>query len=253
MKKYVPNLITLGNLFCGCIAAMFAFADDIVWAGVFVAGGIFLDFFDGLAARLLNVSSELGGQLDSLADMVTSGLVPGIVMFQMLSDSLGVAFLDDMAFTAAADQAMFLLPIKNYIPFIGFLITAASCYRLAKFNIDTRQTDSFIGLPTPANAIFIISLAIILDITEVDWIYNLLDNPYFLLAITGLSCFMLNAELPLFALKFKNFGFKGNEIRWIFVAVCLSMIILLKIYAVPLIIILYVVMSVLNLQLNHAK
>ncbi|WP_090751962.1 CDP-alcohol phosphatidyltransferase family protein [Nonlabens sp. Hel1_33_55] len=244
MKQWIPNIITLFNLLCGCIAAVFAFNDDLITAGIFVAAGIFFDFFDGLAARMLKVSSELGGQLDSMADLVTSGLVPGIAMYQMLNDALGVSIFDDaVSFQTVANEYSITSP---YVPIIGFLITAASALRLARFNLDTRQTDSFIGVPTPANAILIISLAIIVQTTHLDWIYGLLSNPYILTGIILLSCYLLNAELPLFALKFKNFGFKGNEIRWIFLLLCLILIITLQLYAVPCIIVLYLLMSLLN-------
>lgn len=250
MKKWIPNLITMLNLLSGCIAAVYAFKDELILAGVFVALGIFFDFFDGLAARLLNVSSELGTQLDSLADMVTSGVVPGIVMCQLLADATGhsstlFAMDGDLGWSSATS-------LFKEMTFLGFLITAASGYRLAKFNIDTRQTDSFIGVPTPANAILIISLGIIAQMTTSDLIYNILNNPYALVGITLLSCYLLNAELPLFALKFKSFGWKGNEIRWIFIAICIAMIVFLKIYAVPCIIVLYILMSVFN-NLKNAK
>jgi len=244
MKKMIPNIITLLNLLCGCIAAVYAFKDQLILAGIFVAMGIVFDFFDGFAARFLKVTGELGKQLDSLADMVTSGLVPGIVMCQMLADATGHSTTlftveDGLAWSTATS-------LFAEVTFLGFLITAASGYRLAKFNIDTRQTDSFIGVPTPANAILIISLGIMTQITSVDLIYSILTNPYVLIAITLLSCYLLNAELPLFALKFKNFGWKGNEIRWIFIVICIALILTLNIYAVPCIIALYVVMSVVN-------
>ncbi len=251
MKQWIPNGITILNLLCGCIAAVFAFNDDLITAGIFVAAGIFFDFFDGLFARLLKVSSPLGGELDSMADLITSGLVPGIAMVQMLNDALGVNLLEDgVAFrTAVQDYAI----SHPYVALAGFLITAASALRLARFNLDTRQTDSFIGVPTPANAILIISLGIIAQTTEIDWIYGILDNPYILIGITLVSCYLLNAELPLFALKFKNFGFKGNEIRWIFLLVSLALIITLQLYSVPCIIVLYVLMSLFNNQLQSSK
>jgi CDP-diacylglycerol--serine O-phosphatidyltransferase len=139
MKKQIPNLITLLNLLSGCIALVFVSQDNFWFAFYFVCLGIFFDFFDGFFARIFKVQSPLGVQLDSLADMVTSGVVPGFVMLKMLSELSSEAFL----------------------PYFGFIITLGSCYRLAKFNIDTRQTDSFIGLPTPANALFILSLPLI--------------------------------------------------------------------------------------------
>jgi CDP-diacylglycerol--serine O-phosphatidyltransferase len=250
MKQWIPNAITMVNLLCGCIAALYAFNNEILMAGIFVAAGIFADFFDGLAARLLNVSSPLGGELDSMADLITSGFVPGIVMYQVLCNALNVKFLDDPNAFFTGGYGHFLLFL---VPLLGFLITAASGLRLAKFNLDTRQTNSFIGLPTPANAIFIISLALIFETTEAEWIYGLLDSPYVLLAITALSCYLLNAELPLFALKFKNFGWRDNEIRWIFLVLCLVLIITLQLFAIPCIIVLYVLMSLIhNRVIAHA-
>ena len=242
MKKWVPNIITLSNLLCGCIAAIYAFNDQLVLAGIFVGAGIFFDFFDGLAARLLNVSSELGKQLDSLADMVTSGLVPGIVMYQMLSEAIGNDII-----AINQNQVIGVPELFNYpwIPILGFLITLGSCYRLAKFNIDTRQTDSFIGVPTPANAILIISLGIIAQDYNNELTY-FLTNPYILIVITLISVYLLNAELPLFALKFKQWGIKGNVIRYLFLLISLVLLITLQIYAVPCIIIIYILMSVIN-------
>ncbi|AGC75212.1 CDP-diacylglycerol--serine O-phosphatidyltransferase [Nonlabens dokdonensis] len=244
MKKWVPNIITLSNLLCGCIAAIYAFNDQLVLAGIFVGAGIFFDFFDGLAARLLNVSSELGKQLDSLADMVTSGLVPGIVMYQMLSEAIhmNLTTTESINFFLGEDLYWITHP---YTPVIGFLITLGSCYRLAKFNIDTRQTDSFIGVPTPANAILIISLGIIAQDYNNELTY-FLTNPYILIVITLISVYLLNAELPLFALKFKQWGIKGNVIRYLFLLISLVLLITLQIYAVPCIIIIYILMSVIN-------
>ena len=241
MKKFIPNGITILNLLCGCIGAVYAFNDSLILAGMYVALGIFFDFFDGLAARVLNVSSELGKQLDSLADMVTSGLVPGIVMCQLLADATGhgdalLGVNDDASWSSATT-------LFKEITFLGFFITAASAYRLANFNIDTRQSDSFIGVPTPANAIFIISLGILAQVGEVNWVYDMLSNPYVLIVITLLSCYALNAEIPLFALKFKQRGFKGNEIRYVFLLLSVVAIMVLQLYAIPCIIVLYVLMS----------
>lgn len=244
MKKWIPNIITLFNLLMGCVGALYAFNEDLLTAGFFVGLGIFFDFFDGMAARLLKVSSDLGTQLDSLADMVTSGLVPGIAMYVLIYNAVGLDVYDDqLRFVSDLDKQWIW---SHALPFFGFLITLGSCYRLAKFNIDTRQTDSFIGLPTPANAILILSIGVIIQGGEAGAWIEYVNNPYFLIALTVLSCYLLNAELPLFALKFKNFGFKGNEIRWVFIALCIALLIALKIYAVPLIILIYVLMSLIN-------
>ncbi len=243
MKKHIPNFITMLNLFSGCVAVVMAVWGELELAALFVFIGIFFDFFDGLAARKLGVQSELGIQLDSLADMVTSGLVPGIVMFQLLSItsgwSSGVNHTVGWEWSPSHD-------LSNYVPFLGFLITLASAYRLAKFNIDEDQVTSFIGLPTPANALLIVSLPLILFYQGNDAYNEIITNKWFLIGLTLISCYLLNARIPLFALKFKNFGFKGNETRYIFLLLCIVLLIVLKFAAIPLIIVMYVGMSVLN-------
>ena len=231
MKKYIPNLITLSNLLCGTVAIVFAVRGTIDWAALFVAIGIFLDFFDGFFARLLHVKSEMGLQLDSLADMVTSGVVPGIVMFQLLSNSTYVLQTE-------GTFAMLL-------PYVGFFITLASAYRLANFNIDTRQTSGFIGLPTPANTMFILSLPLILQYQPTELFNSLLHNMWVLLGITLLSAYLLNAQIALFALKFSDYSFKNNALKYVFLALCVILLLSLKIIAIPLIILLYIILSLL--------
>ncbi|MFQ3306428.1 MAG: CDP-diacylglycerol--serine O-phosphatidyltransferase, partial [Polaribacter sp.] len=204
MKKQLPNLLTLGNLFCGTLATIFAVEGSFVLAGLFVVTGIFLDFFDGFAARLLNVSGELGKQLDSLADMVTSGVVPGIIMFKLLATTHGLSALGKE--TVAMNWLEFkFAPIQ----LIGLVLTLGACYRLAKFNIDTRQSESFIGLPTPAMSLFVISLPLILKYSDIEFVQNLITNNYFLILITLLLTYLMNAEIPLFSLKFKEYSMKN--------------------------------------------
>jgi CDP-diacylglycerol--serine O-phosphatidyltransferase len=225
IKKQIPNLITLLNLFSGCIALVYASEENFEMAFFFVCLGIFFDFFDGFFARLLNVSSPLGLQLDSLADMVTSGVVPGFVMFKMLTNSVN------------SDPSLI------YLPYFGFIITLGSCYRLANFNIDTRQTDSFIGLPTPANAIFILSLPLILKNTDSLILLELLTNSWVLVFVTLVSAFILNAEIPLFALKIKKFNFKDNALQIVFLLISLLLLIVFNFSGVALIIVFYVMLS----------
>ena len=237
--KHVPNIITLCNLFSGCIAVLYAVQGNLIGATVFVCLGIFFDYFDGFAARLFNASGELGLQLDSLADMVTSGVVPGITMVHLLQNSLAPS-LDGESWNISFGLTS--LPFSP-IALLGLLITLASAYRLAKFNIDTRQTDSFIGLPTPANTLLIMSLPLIMAFQNRFWLMSVLLNTWFLLGLTLVSCYLLNAEIPLFALKFKSFGWAENKIRYIFMLLCITFIILLKFIAIPLIILLYIGMS----------
>jgi CDP-diacylglycerol--serine O-phosphatidyltransferase len=226
IKRHIPNIITLINLFCGCIALVFAMKENFEMAFYFVCLGIFFDFFDGFFARLFHVSSPLGLQLDSLADMVTSGVVPGFVMFKMLSNSVSSN------------------PSVAFIPYLGFIIALGSCYRLANFNIDTRQTDSFIGLPTPANALFILSLPLILKNTDSLVVLELLTNHFVLLVITLLSAYILNAEIPLFALKIKKFNFKDNVLQIVFLLISVVLLGLFQFSGVALVIVFYVLLSV---------
>ena len=235
IKKHIPNLITLLNLFSGCIALVYASEANFEMAFFFVCLGIFFDFFDGFFARLFNVSSPLGLQLDSLADMVTSGVVPGFVMFKMLTNSVSSN------------------PSLIYLPYLGFIITLGSCYRLANFNIDTRQTDSFIGLPTPANAIFILSLPLILKNTDSLILLELLTNCWVLIILTLVSAFILNAEIPLFALKIKKFNFKDNALQILFLLVSLLLLIVFKFSGVALIIVFYVMLSVIMNLITDKK
>lgn len=239
MKKHIPNTITLLNLFCGCLAVIFAIENQLQLAALFVVLGIVFDFFDGFAARILNVKSELGLQLDSLADMITSGLVPGLVLFKLLEKST-------QKFPVNYESGFQTINSENYsfVPLLGLLVTLSSCYRLANFNIDTRQTDSFIGLPTPANTLLILSLPLILMSNDVEWINDLILNKWFLIGLTLVSCYLLNAELPLFSLKMKSFKFKENIIRYIFLGACVLLLLTLHYIAIPVIILLYIVLSI---------
>ncbi len=226
IKKHIPNFITLGNLFCGCIALIFVSKLDFEKAFAFVALGIFLDFFDGFFARLFKVSSPLGLQLDSLADMVTSGVVPGYVMFQMFQ---GQQYDPEI--------------ISIYSSF-GFIITLGACYRLANFNIDARQTNSFIGLPTPANTLFIMSLPMIFKLFRDDSWSIYLTNYWVLGAITLFSTYIMNAEIPLFALKIKNFNFKDNALQIVFLLISVLLIVYFQFLGIAVAIVFYVLLSV---------
>jgi len=240
MIKQIPNIITSLNLLCGCVAIMFAVSGDLVSASFFAFAGIFLDFFDGLAARVLNAQSQVGLQLDSLADVVTSGVLPGIVMVQLLSEALTGTSLDiSTIFSDTANSTS----IESYLPFIGLLIAVASGYRLAKFNVDTRQTTSFIGLPVPANTLLILSLPLILSFQAGQQITEVILTPWFLIIITLVSCVLLNAEIPLFGLKFKTWNFKDNAVRYLFLIASILLLVVLKFIAIPIIIFLYILVS----------
>ncbi|RRO11904.1 CDP-alcohol phosphatidyltransferase family protein [Flavobacteriaceae bacterium 14752] len=242
MKAFIPNLITLLNLLMGCIGIYFAMQGELIFAAYCSALGIFFDFFDGLAARLLKVSSELGKQLDSLADLVTSGVVPALVVFQLISKDL--VGLGPFEFSIESKTPWFA--------FLAFAITLGSAYRLAKFNIDENQTEKFIGLPTPANAILILILPFILKYENIDWLNKLILNDIFLIVLSLLSVVLLNMKVELFSLKLKSLNFKENKLIFLFLIASLVLLILLKFLAIPLIILSYILVSIL-FKKNTAK
>ena len=226
MKKHIPNTITCLNLISGCIATYFAFRSNYEMALLFIVIGAVFDFFDGMVARLLHVSSPIGKELDSLADDITFGFAPSAIVFSFLS------------------------PLTSYLstllPFLAFIMAAFSALRLAKFNLDERQALGFIGLPTPANALFWGSLIV----GSGDWLKTapLFGSNLSLLILAGVfvSCWLLVAEVPMFALKFKTWGWKGNEIKYVFLITCVPLLILLGISGLAVIIAWYVVLSIVN-------
>lgn len=236
-------MITSLNILSGSVAILFAISGDLVTAAYFVFLGIFFDFFDGFAARLLKAQSEVGLQLDSLADVITSGLAPAVVMYQLLN----IAFLGQMqSVTEVFSAEGWNVSTDNYYPLIGLMIVVAAAYRLAKFNVDTRQSDGFIGLPTPANALLVLSLPLILEFQYSEMAEQIILNPWVLVAVTLIGSIIMNAEIPLFSLKFKTWDFKSNSIRYIFLILCVVFMIALKFWAIPLIILVYVGLSMMT-------
>lgn len=231
--RHLPNLITLFNLLSGCIALVFVGIGKYELAFYFVCLGIFFDFFDGFLARLLKVSSPLGVQLDSLADMVTSGVVPGFLMFRLIFEyqNEGISVLDDF------------FPVNHMLPHSGFLITLGAAYRLAKFNIDTRQTKGFLGLPTPANTLFIMSLPLVLVQYPVGIISEVLTNSYFLMALAVFSTLLMNLEVPLFSLKLSKEVNTSLILSGVLVLAAVLMLFFMGWMAVPLTILLYILLS----------
>ena len=244
IKKYIPNLVTLLNLFCGSIAVIFAVHNNFVAAAVFVFLGIFFDFFDGLLARKFNVQGPLGVQLDSLADMVTSGLVPGIVMYKLISMSINAPEI----VTKNEWNSNFSFQELNMVPLalIGLFVTLASAYRLAKFNIDEDQQTYFKGLPTPANALLILSLPLIIQFQNSSFATNLILNPWFLIVFTLVSCYLLNAKIKLFALKFKDYSLANNKFRYLLILSTAVLLAVLHFTAIPIIIVLYIMLSLIK-------
>ncbi|MDQ8053256.1 MAG: CDP-diacylglycerol--serine O-phosphatidyltransferase [Pedobacter sp.] len=229
LKRHIPNAITCTNLFSGCIGIVFAFRGQLEMAAFYVVlSGVF-DFFDGMAARLLHVKSAIGKELDSLADMVSFGLLPGVVMYALLAK-------------------LSLSGIYPLLPYAGFILTIFSALRLAKFNIDTRQTEEFIGLNTPMNTLFIVSLPFIAkDYPEI------IVSPIVLLAIVGINSFLLVSEIPIFSLKLSERSWAKSKFKYIFVIFSALLAAVLQFTAVPFILVLYIAFSVLHFRKLKVK
>lgn len=200
IKKHIPNSITCCNLISGCIATCFAFFHDPELALLWIIIGAIFDFFDGMSARALHVSSPIGKELDSLADDITFGVAPSTILFSQL---------------LVLDTPNFLAPLASFLPFVAYLMAAFSALRLAKFNLDERQSMGFIGMPTPANALFWGSLII----SSHEWLESFSYSYPLLILLMLLSSWLLISEIPMFALKFKHWGWQGNQLRYGFVII----------------------------------
>lgn len=228
IKRHIPNTITCLNLISGCIATYWAFQGNYRMALLFIVIGAVFDFFDGMSARLLHVSSDIGKELDSLADDITFGFAPSAIVFSFLNSQSSIVNY-------------------QFLPYLAFLIAAFSALRLAKFNLDERQALGFIGLPTPANALFWGSLIVSLNLQT--WFEPYLLPEYWLyivLALIPISCYLLVSEIPMFALKFKTWGWKGNEVKYVFLVTCIPLLFLLGISGIAAIIAWYIVLSIIN-------
>jgi CDP-diacylglycerol--serine O-phosphatidyltransferase len=238
VKKYfsfVPNTITSLNVLSGCLSVIFAFEGSLVAAGIFILIAAVFDFFDGMSARLLGAYSDMGKELDSLADVISFGLAPAAIAHAIIRQAIIPGnSLGDATF------------VQWVLLFAPFIITVFSALRLAKFNIDTRQTESFIGLATPANAMVWASLPFILNHYSHSPVVELLGHPYFIIALAVLLSLLLVAEIPMFSLKFKSLKVKDNQTRFIFLAGNLILLIVFPMAAIALIIIWYILLSVLS-------
>ena len=221
MLKLIPNLLTISNLICGCIALYFTFHNNLVFAAYLIGLSAMFDFMDGAVARLLKVSGPMGRELDSLADMVSFGVVPGSVVFHLLEAST----------------------LSSY-SFVALLIPALSAYRLAKFNIDERQVDGFIGLNTPANTLFFISFPLISHFQPDHFLNSWIAIPELLIVLTVLMSFAMVSEIPLFAFKFKNLRFSDNKLRFSFIGLSVVLLVMLQFAAIPLLVLLYLFLSI---------
>jgi CDP-diacylglycerol---serine O-phosphatidyltransferase len=233
IKNHIPNTLTLCNLLCGCLALVQIIQfKSINNACFFIIIALICDYLDGFLARKLNAKSPIGGDLDSLADMVTFGVVPAFICCYLLENMAG---------------------ISSSLKYFPLIIALFSALRLAKFNIDTRQTDSFIGLNTPANTILNASIAYNLENEMGDYFSSFFTNQLVIIPFAILSSLLLVAEIPMFAFKFKSFNLKGNEIRFGFILFAILLILVFKTVAIPWIIISYIILSVIVNYLEKVK
>jgi len=238
IKRHIPNTITSLNLLSGCVSIALAFEGYILFAVYMIFLAALFDFLDGMTARMLNSYSVVGKELDSLADVVSFGAAPSFVVFHMMKISLFNTVHLPSIETLTLSQLFFLLT--------PFFIAILSGVRLAKFNVDERQTENFIGLAVPANAMFFVSLYLVSILTKNESLLALLKNKYALSLLIFLFSLLLVAEFPMFSLKFKTLGFKGNKIRYIFIVLSAILLISLHTIAIPLIILLYILLSAIN-------
>ncbi len=232
ISKHLPNAITCANLFSGCVGIVFTFQDNLIYAAYALFLAAIFDFFDGFASRVLHSFSGIGKDLDSLADMVSFGFLPSAIMYELFIQSPQIT------------------QVSPYLNFIAFLISVFSALRLAKFNTDTRQADSFIGLPTPANAILIASLPLIWEHYPVFAKYYIL-NQYILTVFVLVMCALLVAEIPMMSLKFKNTDFNKNIYRYLLLLFSAILILFFKFAAVPVVIFIYITLSIIQFKFSN--
>lgn len=228
MKQHIPNTVTCLNLFSGCLGIVFAFQGNLIYASYAIFLAAIFDFFDGMLARLLKAYSELGKQLDSLADMVSFGVLPSVIIYQLfLKSEANIDF--------------------EWIKYSAFIIAVFSGLRLAKFNIDTRQSENFIGLPTPANALLIASFPFLLEEINAFFIKYIL-NPNALAFFSFFMSFLLISEIPLISLKFKTLSFSENKLRYLLIISSFMAIMFNQFAGVPIVMLLYLLFSILHFR-----
>ena len=229
IKKHIPNTITCCNLLSGCVSILFLCHDHVLWASAMIFVAAVFDFFDGFAARALDAKSPIGGELDSLSDVVSFGVAPSFIVAWFLSKSGITWWVHDF----------------NIFPVLAFVLAAFAAVRLAKFNIDTRQSSSFIGLPVPAVGLFIASLPFMLfNIGNDTVIYQIVTNPYFLLAMVAIYSWLMISEVPFFSFKIKSLRFKENILRYFVVIFAITAVVILHWVALPFIFLFYILLSV---------
>ena len=229
IKKHIPNAITCLNLLSGCVSILFLNHNQVLWASAMIFVAAVFDFLDGFAARALNAKSPIGGELDSLSDVVSFGVAPSFIVAWLMS-KIGIGWW---------------VYNVNLFPMIAFILAAFAAVRLAKFNLDSRQTSSFIGLPVPAVGLFVASLPFMLfNIGNDTLVYRIVMNPYFLLGIVVVFSWLMVSEVPFFSFKIKNLKFKDNVLRYFVVIFAIIAVIILKWVALPFIFLFYILLSV---------
>ncbi len=231
--KHLPNALTLSNLFCGCLTVLSILSDQLTLVPIFITISLLADYSDGLVARLLKVSSPMGRELDSLADMVSFGVVPGMMLFYMINKAEGISMIN-------------FSDTSTYLGLVGFVVTVFSCLRLAKFNLDTRQTEGFVGLNTPACTIFVLGI-LLLEIAPNNYygLQQIWTNTIFLVATSCVLAYLLVAEIPMFSFKFKSLSLNENKVRFSFIIISIACLILFEFGAALSVIILnYILISV---------
>lgn len=223
IKAQIPNALTLLNLLAGVIGIVWVLEGRVLTGAYFVLIAAGFDFLDGFAARMLKVQSDIGKELDSLADMVSFGVLPGLILFTMTKTSVDP---------------------NSLLPYLTLIVPMLSAYRLAKFNLDTRQSDRFIGLPTPANALLLSTLPYL----ALQWSFlgDWLSRPIILIGLAWIFAILLVLEIPLIALKFKNFTFSKNRFRYLLISLSLVIFASLQLAGIPLVILLYIGLSVIE-------
>lgn len=233
IRKIIPNALTAGNLFCGCVAVLAFISGQPMHGAILIGIAALLDFLDGFVARILKVSGDFGKQLDSLADMVSFGVAPGVILYVTLLDINSLKGYNE------------IIAQENYIPLLAFLVPVFSGIRLAIFNIDTKQSTGFIGLPTPANTLIVLCIPLLRFHPEASEVISaLLMSNSFMIVFIVVSCILLVVPIPMIALKFKTFGIKENGFKYFLLAFALGALMIFGVLATPMILVMYIMLSV---------
>lgn len=234
--KHIPNAITCCNLLSGCVSILLTTNGHLELAGLMIFMAAVFDFFDGFAARLLKAYSPLGAQLDSLCDVVSFGVAPSFIMFDYINQLV-----------MRSDWCYLYIYGINVLPFAAFSLAIFAALRLAKFNIDDRQTTSFIGLPTPAMGIFVASLPFTLRHESLAFMGGLMTNPFFLFGVVALFSYLMVSEIPFFSLKVKSLKFKENKHLYLVAIFAIIKVAIFGLAAIPFVMLFYILVSLVKM------